>query len=208
MARGAHCGKGGSASQTHSSIAKSSLACTPTPRAPTGPRLSIRLVPVESPISQRWDVGIIVPYFNQVFGDNRPTETSFGDMVIENRFLVHETKDLTVSFNFNIETPTGDTRTGNGQTVLIPYFAFYKDLGSPAGRCAASRDRRAGGRSRRRPLRPPSSKASASAKPSFRTTSPSSATSRPTFASRQPKCGQPHQRLLQHHRWVSYPPGK
>jgi hypothetical protein len=84
---------------------------------------------VESPISQRWDVGIIVPYVDEVFGDNRPSEASFGDVVIENRFLVHETKDLTVSFNFNIETPTGDTRTSNGQTVLIPYFAFYKDLG-------------------------------------------------------------------------------
>lgn len=84
---------------------------------------------LESPISRRWDVGFIVPYIDNLQGNGRASASSFGDVTIENRFLVHETQDLTVSFNFNIRTPTGDATTGNDQTALISYFAFYKDLG-------------------------------------------------------------------------------
>ena len=84
---------------------------------------------LESPISRRWDVGFIVPYIDNLQGNGRPSATSFGDVTIENRFLVHETQDLTVSFNVNIRTPTGDAITGNDQTLLTSYFAFYKDLG-------------------------------------------------------------------------------
>jgi hypothetical protein len=84
---------------------------------------------IESPISRRWDVGFIVPYVDNLSGNGRASATSFGDVTIENRFLLHETKDLTVSLNINIRTPTGDANTGNDRTVLIPYLAFYKDLG-------------------------------------------------------------------------------
>jgi hypothetical protein len=84
---------------------------------------------IESPISRRWDVGFIVPYVDNLQGNGRTSATSFGDVTIENRFLLHETQDLTVSLNLNIRVPTGSTVTGNGHTVLNPYLAFYKDLG-------------------------------------------------------------------------------
>ena len=114
---------------------------------------------IESPISRRWDVGFVVPYIDSLQGNGRSSATSFGDVTIENRFLVHETQDLTVSFNFNIRTPTGDITTGNDQTVLTSYFAFYKDLGYNGwsvrrrGRPGRPRERR-----RRQPLHHPLSK--------------------------------------------------
>jgi hypothetical protein len=84
---------------------------------------------IESPISRRWDVGFIVPFMDNLEGAGRTSATSFGDVIIENRFLLHEMQDLTVSLNLNIRVPTGSTTTGNDRTVLNPYLAFYKDLG-------------------------------------------------------------------------------
>lgn len=85
---------------------------------------------IESPICRRWDVGFIVPYIDSLQGNGgQAAANSFGDLTIENRFLLHETQDLTVSLNLNIRTPTGSTTTGNDRAVIIPYVAFYKDLG-------------------------------------------------------------------------------
>jgi hypothetical protein len=83
---------------------------------------------IESPISRRWDVGFIVPFVDNLQGNGRSSTTGFGDVTIENRLLLHETADLTVSLNFNIRTPTGDATIGDHRTILIPYLAFYKDL--------------------------------------------------------------------------------
>jgi hypothetical protein len=83
---------------------------------------------IESPISRRWDVGFIVPFVDHIGGNGVSSATNFGDVTVENRFLLHETADLTVSLNLNIRTPTGGTSTGDGRTVLVPYIAFYKDL--------------------------------------------------------------------------------
>jgi len=83
---------------------------------------------VESPLSRRYDLGVIVPFVDNLQGASRPSASSFGDVIIENRFLLHEVEDLTVSLNLNVRVPTGQLRTGNDRTVMIPYLAFYKDL--------------------------------------------------------------------------------
>jgi Putative MetA-pathway of phenol degradation len=84
----------------------------------------------ETPISRRWMVGVSVPVVDSLAaGGGAPSATGFGDVVLENRFLLTETQDTTLSFNFNIRTPTGDTKIGADQTRLIPYLAFWQDMG-------------------------------------------------------------------------------
>src|ERR1022692_1934326 len=57
---------------------------------------------IESPISRRWDVGFVVPFIDNLQGNGVTSATSFGDVTIVNRFMLHETQDLTVSLNFNV----------------------------------------------------------------------------------------------------------
>jgi hypothetical protein len=83
---------------------------------------------VESPLSRRYDLGVIVPFVDYLEGAGQTSATSFGDVTIENRFLLHETESLTVSLNLNVRVPTGQLSTGNDRTVMIPYIAFYKDF--------------------------------------------------------------------------------
>ena len=82
----------------------------------------------ETPITRRYMFGVVVPFVDNLQGPGRTSATTFGDVTIENRFLLHETADLTVSLNLNVRVPTGGSSTGNSRTVLDPYLAFYKDL--------------------------------------------------------------------------------
>jgi hypothetical protein len=60
----------------------------------------------------------------------RPTLGDFyGDTIVENRFILHESQDLTVTANVNFRVPTGSSTTGNDQTSFIGYLGWYEDLG-------------------------------------------------------------------------------
>ena len=82
----------------------------------------------ETPITRRYMFGIVAPVADALQGPGGST-TQFGDILIENRFIVDETPDHTLSFNLNVRTPTGERSGGNSRTVLIPYLALYQDLG-------------------------------------------------------------------------------
>ena len=84
---------------------------------------------LESPMSRRYDFGALVPFVDDLQGNAAQHNTSVGDVLLFNRFLLHETQDLSVSLNVNVRVPTGSRTTGNDRTAVIPYLAFYKDLG-------------------------------------------------------------------------------
>lgn len=85
---------------------------------------------LENPINRRWMVGALIPFAHHIDGSGADSEsTDFGDVTIVNRFMVQETKDMSLSFNFNVRTPTGDEAQGNDRTRLQSYFAYYFDVG-------------------------------------------------------------------------------
>ncbi|MFO0864706.1 MAG: hypothetical protein U0744_08660 [Gemmataceae bacterium] len=83
---------------------------------------------LESPMNRRYDFGVLVPFADSISDKAGQQNTGVGDTLFFNRFLVHETADLSVSFNCNVLAPTGSRAYGNQRTSVIPYVAFYKDL--------------------------------------------------------------------------------
>ena len=83
----------------------------------------------ETPMSRRYMFGIFVPFVDSFQGGVGPQATVFGDLTLENRFILRETRDFTLSFNQNVRVPTGDPTLGGGRTSLNPYLSFFKDIG-------------------------------------------------------------------------------
>jgi hypothetical protein len=84
----------------------------------------------ESPISRRWMVGVFVSFVDSLGSTTgSPSATGFGDVIFENRFILTETQDTTLSMNLNVRTPTGDQKVGADQTSIITSLAFWQDLG-------------------------------------------------------------------------------
>lgn len=84
---------------------------------------------IESPMNRRYDFGVLATFVDSVGGNGNAQNTTVGDTLFFNRVLIHETADLSVSMNVNVLAPTGSRVTGNHRTSIIPYLAFYKDLG-------------------------------------------------------------------------------
>jgi hypothetical protein len=83
----------------------------------------------ETPITRRYMFGIFVPFVDSLQGGNGPQATAFGDLTIENRFILRETQDSTLSFNLNAQVPTGDPALGGHRTLISPYLSIFKDIG-------------------------------------------------------------------------------
>src|SRR5262249_51745087 len=56
------------------------------------------------------------------------TENSFGDVVVAPQLMLDETETRSVSAIVAIRTPTGQTSTGNGKTIVTPTLAVWQDL--------------------------------------------------------------------------------
>jgi len=81
------------------------------------------------PLNRRLQIGLSVPFVDSLQGtDVLPSETSFGDLVITPQLMLDETENRSVSALLAIRTPTGETKTGNGKTILTPTLALWQDL--------------------------------------------------------------------------------
>jgi hypothetical protein len=83
----------------------------------------------ESPLSRRYMFGVIVPFVNNLNGGDTPSKTGFGDVTFENRWMLTETRNLTLSANLDVTTPTGERSIGADRTVIFPFLAFWTDVG-------------------------------------------------------------------------------
>jgi hypothetical protein len=84
------------------------------------------------PLDRRLQLELYVPFVDSLqHADSKPSETSFGDVIITPQLMLEETETLSLSALFSIRTPTGETKTLNDRTVLTPSLAIWQDL--PAG---------------------------------------------------------------------------
>ena len=72
-----------------------------------------------TPFNQRFEIQTEVPVSSN---DN---ETNFGDLRIQGRFLLSETRDVTQTFNISFRIPTGDYVNGNEVASVIPQYQFW-----------------------------------------------------------------------------------
>ena len=57
------------------------------------------------------------------------TGTSFGDLTLTPRFMLKETRDLSLSAQLTVQIPTGRTGSGAGKAILSPAIQFWRDIG-------------------------------------------------------------------------------
>ena len=84
----------------------------------------------ETPITRRYLFGVFVPYVDNLQNGAVPQATGFGNVVLENRFILEETQDFTLSFNLNGRVPTGSPQLGDNRTSINPYLSFFQDIGN------------------------------------------------------------------------------
>ena len=96
-----------------------------------------------APVNRRLDLIVNVPFVirnNAVSGlpiqdPNNPmapktkSHSGFGDMSFTPRFLLHETKDLSLTAELAVVTPTGNQPLAGNTTTLIPAFGFWNNPG-------------------------------------------------------------------------------
>ena len=81
------------------------------------------------PLSRRLQIGLLVPFVDSLQGnDTLPSATSFGDVIVQPRLMLDETETRSLSGFLSIRTPTGETKTGNGETILSPTVALWQDM--------------------------------------------------------------------------------
>jgi hypothetical protein len=83
----------------------------------------------ETPITRRYMFGVFVPFVDNLQNGATPQATGFGNVVLENRFILEETQDFTLSFNLNGRVPTGSAQLGDNRTSINPYLSFFQDIG-------------------------------------------------------------------------------
>ncbi len=96
-----------------------------------------------TPLSRRLELIINVPFVirnNAVSGlpiidPNNPmapktkAHSGFGDMSFTPRFLLHETKDFSLTAEMAVVTPTGTQPLAGNTTTLVPAFGFWNNPG-------------------------------------------------------------------------------
>ena len=81
------------------------------------------------PLNRRLQIGVTMPFIDSLQrGSGLPTENSFGDVVVAPQLMLEETETRSVSAIVAIRTPTGQTSTGNGKTIVTPTLAVWQDL--------------------------------------------------------------------------------
>jgi hypothetical protein len=89
----------------------------------------IGAVSLFTPLNRRLQLGLFVPFVDSLqSADVLPSATSFGDLIITPQLMLDETETRSVSALLAIRTPTGESKTGNGKTILTPSVAFWQDL--------------------------------------------------------------------------------
>ncbi len=84
------------------------------------------------PLNRRLQLGLTVPFVDSLQSTNvLPSATSFGDIVVTPQLMLDQTETRDISLLLAIQTPTGETKTGNGKTIVTPTIALWQDL--PAG---------------------------------------------------------------------------
>jgi hypothetical protein len=96
-----------------------------------------------TPLSRRLELIVNVPFVirnNAVSGlpilnPNNPmapttkSHSGFGDMSFTPRFLLHETKDFSLTAELAVVTPTGNQPLAGNTTTLVPAFGFWNNPG-------------------------------------------------------------------------------
>jgi hypothetical protein len=88
------------------------------------------LLSIETPLSRRLWLGINVPFLDSLQGGRGPSTTHFGDVTITPKYLLYESRDFSLSTGLTVRVPTGVNVTGGDRTTLLPFVAFWTDLGA------------------------------------------------------------------------------
>lgn len=81
------------------------------------------------PLNRRLQLGLSIPYIDSLQSTNvLPSATSFGDLIVTPQVMLDQTETRDISLLVAIRTPTGETRTGNGKTIVTPTIALWQDL--------------------------------------------------------------------------------
>jgi hypothetical protein len=81
------------------------------------------------PLNRRLQLGLTVPFVDSLQSTHLlPSATSFGDVVITPQLMLDQTETRDISLLVSIQTPTGETKTGNGKTVVTPSLTLWQDL--------------------------------------------------------------------------------
>ena len=96
-----------------------------------------------TPLSRRLELIINVPFVRpqqcrraacRSSNPNNPAVTTtkshsgFGDISFTPRFLLHETKDFSLTAEMAVVTPTGNQPLAGNTTTLVPAFGFWNNL--------------------------------------------------------------------------------
>lgn len=87
---------------------------------------------LELPLSRRF----LIEFEGGLVGlkeDGESWDFRGGDLKITPEVMLVETHDVSFSTGLFIRTPTGSNNLGEGRTSLMPYLAFWKDLGHRIG---------------------------------------------------------------------------
>lgn len=77
-----------------------------------------------TPLSRRFEIGWFIPWVTASPAEQR-NFGRFGDLTVAPRFLLEESKRLTVTANLYVRTPTGEPINGNGVTSFSPDIEFW-----------------------------------------------------------------------------------
>jgi hypothetical protein len=84
----------------------------------------------QSPLSRRLWISVDVPLVSILqTADGVPGKTSFGDLNLFPKVMLHETQDLSISAGLGVRFGTGDLATGSGQTRIFPQWQLWRDIG-------------------------------------------------------------------------------
>ncbi len=72
-----------------------------------------------TPFNQRFNLQTEIPV------SSANGRTDLGDVRVQGRFMLSETKNVTQTFNLAFRTPTGSSSTGNGVASIIPQYQFW-----------------------------------------------------------------------------------
>jgi hypothetical protein len=81
------------------------------------------------PLNRRLQLGLTVPFLDSLQStDLLPSATSFGDIIVTPQLMLDQTETRDISLLLAIRTPSGQSRTGNGKTIVTPTIALWQDL--------------------------------------------------------------------------------
>lgn len=84
----------------------------------------------QSPLSRRLWISIDVPFVSILQTTTGvPGKTSFGDLNLFPKVMLHETQNVSISAGVGVRFGTGNLETGSGQTRIFPQSQIWRDIG-------------------------------------------------------------------------------